>query len=649
MLSLLLSLSSTGQTLPAFTVPGFETEMALLNDLHARHHGPAFTRCTLWDGWLPQATLWASAKKREQYRAALLEKRIDAEGYVSMQQHRGMAHSEGWPFPAWQQSGGKGFHFSLAGDGWGIQSFSMKPLTDTSGWEFTGARVQNIDTVAGLRLTATANVVRITTPPFRCATTVAPFVRIEWAMRGLPPESQPIVEWMLEGETDWPPGRHLAFPPLAGEDGMRFANVPLYRHDAYAGIVTRYRFTFNQASGAEIDLKSVITAVDTRHPTTNSLFLRGCADYFSWTADVSFLRENIWRMRRALHFALEEFSVREGKHVRVPWVGHEGRSGLASGPKGEKSIQAGRGVGNNYWDLLPFGGHDAIATIYLYDALRYVSRLERSIAAHPEWGLPAASAPFGPADLDRLADDIRTDFQERFWNAATGRFHGWVDLDGRAHDYGFTFVNLEAIHYGLVAPRQAESIFAWIDGARTIPSDTSHGADIYRWRFAPRATTRRNVETYVWVWRSPESIPWGNQVQDGGAVLGFSYHDIMARLQINGPDDAWKRLRQILDWYWEVQAEGGYRAYYSKPGRGTLQGGGRPGGLGMDVEFLESVLVPQVMLQGFLGFTPGPDGYTIKPKLPADWPELTVSGIRFHDQILDITVRENGTITTCEQ
>ena len=160
----------------------------------------------------------------------------------------------------------------------------------------------------------------------------------------------------------------------------------------------------------------------------------------------------------------------------------------------------------------------------------------------------------------------------------------------------------------------------------------------------PARTTRRNIETYVWCWSRPEDIPWGGQVQDGGAVLGFSYFDLMARLKTKGPDDAWQRLREILAWFRDVQAEGGYRAYYAKPGRGTLQGGGPAGGLGMDQEFMESVLVPQVMLYGFLGFTPAGDTYTVNPRLPKDWPSLTVTGIHFRDQTLDITAYADGRV-----
>ncbi|MBX7207151.1 MAG: hypothetical protein K1X78_02460 [Verrucomicrobiaceae bacterium] len=72
-----------------------------------------------------------------------------------MQQHRGLAHSEGRPFLAWQQSAGTGFHYAIADEVWAIQNFALKPLTSTDGWEITGAEVIGIDPVAGLKLKAT--------------------------------------------------------------------------------------------------------------------------------------------------------------------------------------------------------------------------------------------------------------------------------------------------------------------------------------------------------------------------------------------------------------------------------------------------------------------------------------------------------------
>ena len=119
-------------------------------------------------------------------------------------------------------------------------------------------------------------------------------------------------------------------------------------------------------------------------------------------------------------------------------------------------------------------------------------------------------------------------------------------------------------------------------------------------------------------------------------MLGFSYHDLMARLQTFGPENAWKRLQEILRWFEEVEAAGDYRKYYDGKREGTLQGSGTAGGLGLDQEFFESAMVPQVMLYGFLGFAPRADGFKIEPRLPADWPELAVDRSRFQNLVLRI-------------
>jgi hypothetical protein len=634
------------QSFPEFLVPGFETDMQALNALHAKHHDRAFSDCTLWDGWLPHATLWVSQKKRRQYLDSLSKRRIDREGYVAMQQHRGMAHSDGWPFPAWQQSGGFGFHFSTLHDVWAIQNFRLQPLLSVDGWEITGAETLGITPVDGLRLRISSDEMAITTPAFNCDTLVAPFLTLEWGSEGLPESAQCTLQWQRVGENQWSPEQSMVVEVPRGP-GLTYSDIPTYKHSDYAGRLQRIRIGLRGAQGAELNFKSLISAIDTRHPITNALFIRACADTYFWTKDTEFLKRSMPRVRVALRYALDEFDVVAQNHVVVPWVGHDGRSGLVFDAAGRKSLRPGIGVGNNYWDLLPFGAHDAIATMYLYDALKCYTRLE---SASEALGLNA-NATTGNSlnwvsreDASQLASSIREDFQHRFWDESKGRFVGWIDREGRRVDYGFTFVNLEAIHYGLASESQSRSIMEWIDGKRLIDGDTSTGNDIYRWRFAPRATTKRNVETYVWVWSNPESIAWGDQVQDGGAVLGFSYFDLMARLEVNGPDDAWSRLQQILTWFREVEAEGGYRAYYAKPGRGLLQGGGPPGGLGLDQEFLESVLVPQIMLYGFLGFEPTNDGYRVRPRLPTPWPSLTVRGIRIGDTLLDLTAYPDGRI-----
>jgi hypothetical protein len=321
------------------------------------------------------------------------------------------------------------------------------------------------------------------------------------------------------------------------------------------------------------------------------------------------------------------------------WVGHEGRSGLARNPDGSKRILAGEGIGNNYWDLLPFGGKDCYATVQYYDATNTLAKIESAVLAHPEWDIPGGPLAFTPDELTRHAGEVKAEGNRLFWNATTARFAACVDADGVLHDFGFTFLNLEAIYYDFATPEHAASIMSWINGDRTVEGDTAQGADIYHWRFAPRSTTRRNTEWYGWFWSNPGDIAWGGQVQDGGAVLGFSYFDLMARLKVLGPDNAWQRLKQILAWFGEVQAAGGYRKYYDGSREGTLQGQGTAGGLGLDAEFFESVMVPEVMLEGFLGIDPSADNLRSVARLPRDWGSLRIDRILWRGQVMEFTAK----------
>lgn len=640
---------------PEFRVPGKESDMARLRELFYWHHSPR-TRCTLWDGWIPLSVLWPAVGESESadamrafYRESLLTRPIDSEGYVATRQHRGLAHSDGWPFPLWLQTGGMGWHFSLVGDHYGSQH-GAKLATSIDGWQLSQMDSDGIDPQRGLNLTLTGPDATLTTPPVDLDTYIAPFIRLEWAAERLPVDAKPYIAWTTAEKPEFDSERRATFAPPGDWPQLRYANVAMYRHPQWTGRFNRLRIGFANPDSGKVTIKSLITAADSRHPTNNSVFVQACCDYFNWTGDLEFLRESLPRMRTALTFAMQEFDTKENGCVLVPWVGHCGRTGFVNLPNGEKKLFSGRGIGNNYWDLLPFGHKDCLATIYFYAALREMVELQRTIDRHPEWSLPTPPAELSAVALCRHAEEIRARAGKMFWNGKTGRFVACIDIDGAMHDYGYTFVNLEAIYYGFATEAQSRTILDWVSGKRTVAGDTSRGDGIYHWRFAPRATTRRNEDWYMWVWHRPEGIPWGGQVQDGGAVLGWSYHDLMARIKTTGPDDAWKRMEAILDWFGQVQAEGGYRAYYGKPGRGSLQGGGTPGGLGLDHEFMESVLVPQVMLYGFLGFRPNGKGFSLAPNLPTDWPSLEATGIHVQTNVLDVTAYQDGRVKiTCRR
>ena len=635
---------------PQFVVPGQQVALDRLRDMFLLHQSPK-AQGTFHLPYVMPAVLWpatgtnaSAAAMRQHYRAALLTRKIDDEGHVTSNQHRGHAHDDGWPFPTWAQSGGVGWLFSHAGDPY-VEMFKLPLFTSLTGWEARGVTVAAHDPNTGLQLNLGPNAA-LATPSFNVDTLVSPFIAIEWSGT-LPADAKPFLEWTTAAAPEFDAARRIEFsrtPPLTGR---RVTLIAAHRHPLWTGRITRLRVNFGNAAPVAITFRALHTAVDSRHPVNNAHWLEACVDYFDWTTDVDFLRKNLARMRAATGYTIREFGLGEHGVAVVPWVGHDGRTGFVVGPDGKKKTFPGRGVGNNYWDLLPFGGQDAFLTVTLHHALGRMADLEEQIARHPEWKLPAL--PGRAATLRVYADRLQSEGAKKFWNAKDGRFFGWIDRDGVARDYGFTFLNLEAVRHGFASDAQAKAIVDWVSGRRTVAGDTSLGADIYHWRFAPRATTRRNIECYGWVWCNPETIPWGNQVQDGGAVLGFSFYDVMARLRVNGPDDAWERLKQITDWFAEIQQAGGYREYYKVPERGTLQGGGPPGGLGMDKEFMESVLLPQVMLYGFLGFTPQPEGFRIEPRLPKDWPALTITRIAVQDAVLDVTALADGLEIKCRK
>lgn len=647
---------------PRFLVPGQEAQMDSLRRLYWLHYEPAGPLIPLWDEWMPMATLWpaispeALRAMRLRWAQALSARGMSAEGYVHTHQHDGLAHAEGWPFPLWTQAGGIGWHFR----GTGIQGYDGPPAT-SEGWNVTGGKGGDLNE-KGWVIELTEPRASVATPAFAVDARVAPWLRLNWWANGLTGASS-YVEWTTTEHADFSPERRAYFTPAREEDNPRLfmpmgggggkldqvagetrTMIPVYRVPGWSGTITRVRLQFDNPSAAKLVIKSFHTTCDTRHNINNSNFIRGSHDYFLWTRDITFLRDQIGRLRRALRFMEREFDTRRRRCVYTTWPGHEGRSGVRY-VDGKKQIVKGEGIGSNYWDLLPFGGEDALATIYYRDAVQDLAELEEEIGKHPEWCVAAGAEAFDPSDLRQHADEVRAYGQKRLWNEATRRF-GTVDLDGNLHDYGFVFLNNEAVYYGFASAEQARSIQAWLSGDRLVAGDTSTGPDIYHWRFGPRSTTKRNTDYYFWAWSSPETIPWGYQVQDGGAVLGWSYHDLMRLLVSAGPDAAAPRLGEILRWFDETQAEGGYRAYYAKdPSRGSLQGGNVPGGLGLDREFFESVLVPQVMLYGFMGFEPRPDGFSIRPRLPSAWPELTITHIGLHGHVLDLRAARDGTVT----
>ena len=656
-----------------FFVPGYDAEMKRMNELLFRHR--VFTELpTLWDMWLHRSVLWQDVERspkqiqrlntdtslphhliggrylntdelRKGTRRHLASRIIDDEGYVYTMQHRGQAHPGGWPFAVPSQAGG--FCFSFSDSKVSPYNDVTKRMHDLSQWSGENLGEIRRDPERGLIIELKPGA-SLTSPVLNAPPLSIPFLRIDWWL--ITGDEQMIPELIFSPDENLLTDIFRKTFPVASRDPalswnrQTYSAIKLYDQMPENSALRRFRIEFNNTEPAEICIQAVMSATDSRHTINHSAWLRGIWDYVSWTGDAGFLKEQIARIRKAMDFAIREFQVEKHGCIFTPWVGKTGKSAIQYDGF-NKSIILGEGFGGNYWDIVSISAYDGVATAYLLDTLKIMMEIETYIQDHPESGIPAGLTP---DYYSAIYNKVCTMSRERFWNEEPARFGTHRDIDGTLYDLGFVIQNLEAVYYGLADSKQAESIMSWIDGRRLIPTDTDTGRGIYYWKFGPRTTTKRNLTHYCSGWTSPENIAWGDQIQDGGGVFGFSYFDIMARLKVLGPDNAWKRLKEILVWYDEVCRAGGYAEYY-KNRPGNLQGGSYgAGGLGFDDEFIETVLVPQVMLYGFAGFNPSLNGFALDPKLPEQWPSLTIRDIRFHGNIrLEMELSNDRVIIQC--
>ncbi len=412
---------------------------------------------------------------------------------------------------------------------------------------------------------------------------------------------------------------------------------------------------------------------DTRHFTTNPCFILGAYRYFCWTRDVDFLKEVMPKLRKAMAYDLDQLQGRSGIIV-IDAKGHEGRADC---------------IGSNYWDILPFGFKDAFCNSYYYEALKAMADLERYCQ---DTGLECAGPKESPQFYDALRLKVRKAYNRTFWNGDDGRYAGCVDIDGVKHDYGFTFVNLEAMAYGLADKWQVQAIYDWMERGTT----SSGQPDTYtKYIFAPRANTihspgksearsqepeerpgdkgtkgqgesvspsamfflsspqseirnpRSEIPSGVAQSPTPPVSPWwffgwggtpyGDQCQDGGAILYTSGYDIIARAKYVSADNAWKRLTEILDRYnMPDRLCGGSPLYRGEQTQGGP--GGSAGSVGVEGEFPESGLAPASFLYAFLGIDADARRLTIRPNLPSTLKYAGVRNLCYAGQLYDIKV-----------
>jgi len=375
-----------------------------------------------------------------------------------------------------------------------------------------------------------------------------------------------------------------------------------------------------------------------RHNENNGKVIMAACKYYNWQGGRAFLDEVDPTTTQSTQ--PNQTDVSKGRTVleklRAAMVYQlttlKGSSGLAivTDPKCNGTVD---GMPSDYWDNFRFGYKSAYVNIYFYGSLLAMADLEESL---------------GQTDRARkmraLAKQVKQNFSKTFWDDEKGRFIGCVDVTGRKWDFGFTYLNLEAITYGLATEAQARQIFAWLDGKRIIATDKQQvgnrmtgatGAEIYALGWAPRSCTRAiesiKVDGKYWWWHLDHKITvdgnasYGEHLENGGAIFYVSHYDLMARLDTVGVENAWQRFEGIL-------------AEHRKDGlkRDPRNNRGAAWKWGIIGEFPESGLAPATIALGFMGLDATADALVVNPRLPKALPWLEVKHVNYRGGIYSI-------------
>ncbi len=307
--------------------------------------------------------------------------------------------------------------------------------------------------------------------------------------------------------------------------------------------------------------------------------------------------------------------------------------------------------GSNYWDNLCFGHTDAYETALYYRALLGMADIERMR------GNEAAAA-----DCTRKAAAVKAAFNETFWDADKGRYIACVDADGARRDPGLTFLNTEALAYGLGDEAKAERIFSWLDGKRAVEGDTVTGRAIYDYaplvnRFTEKHKMKKALpfvpvsntvaieemtpgEPYWWfslegaITVAPGgNAVYGTHLENGGYIFYTLWSELTARARYMGADDMKRRAREL-------------KAVYRYNGFDSDLGGWAEGLTG---EFPENGIVSRVFVSALAGLEARADALEISPNLPDGVEKLTVKRLCYRGVAMEAqTGAASLTLTAAE-
>ena len=445
---------------------------------------------------------------------------------------------------------------------------------------------------------------------------------------------------------------------------------------------------------------------DTRQSNATYQWILALYNWAQYTNNVDNLVKLMPAAREATLFLTHALQGEKGLLDISYFYGHNG-VGVQKNANGSYTVDSANGVGNGYWDIVASPEKNLEANIYFYQALKAMAGLEKMVTdagktvsgTSTVYNRDLASKEnvtynYTVETLLELAAKVKANIEkpvkvERraeatasglyydnvggFWNPTTERFvSGINERTGEIVDYGFVYWNEEAICAGIGTDEQQLSIMQWINGDRTVAGDDSTGKDIYFYEFAPRFNTKDCTAQFSFCgYKIAESLikkydtTWPRQVQNGGADMCWAYYDIVARARVLGTDNALERLFGMQKWYEKVAKAADdagytgtrfYEAYYeAMEGDSEFQDGieglyklqraesNGPGTVGLDAEFIESVLPIRSIPDAIFGMqSTDYNGISFTNNLPSGLDWFQIDNMKFANCVYSLRATKNG-------
>ena len=377
------------------------------------------------------------------------------------------------------------------------------------------------------------------------------------------------------------------------------------------------------------------------HYTYNSIFIIALRNYILQGNNVLIESENgIINIMDHTNSSGQTMKDRMEKAMRYMLKALEGENGVLTinDPNNDGTVN---GNASNYWDVhRSFGYKSSYENILFYESLIAMAELKTYFGETEE-----------ATYYLELAEKTKTEFNNLFWDKEKGRYITSINVNGERIDLGMTFVNFMACRAGLASDEQANLIYSWVDGSRTIEGDASQGSDIYsEFIYAARATTvdaydvRNENGAFYW-WDHNGALPctpgsfggFGHQMQNGGTIFYISYYDIMGRIKSGNVDSAMIRFNTIME---EFHKDGLRRNRYMLYTQNSETGVGEYSE-GVIGEFPESGLVPYTFIEGVIGLKTSNEGLVIDANLPSNMDYAGIREYRFGNYDYSIQVSKN--------